>query len=323
MKMFLMTLVPLILLQEQNRLRLLLLVMTVSLGFFSVKAGIFSILTRGQHTVFGPDGTFISDNNSLALAELMILPVMVHLARTEPRPWVRRGLLVAVPLTLVSIIFSYSRGALVALVAVLGLHFATRKRWIYGAVFLVVAAGSMAFIPSKWFERMNTIKTYQSDPSAMGRINAWHFAFNVAQERPLTGGGFQVFTKALFLRYAPDPYDAHDAHSIYFEVLGEHGFVGLALFLLLLGSCLRSTGDVRKLARRNPSVGWAEDYATTLRLSLIAYAVGGTFLGMAYFDLYYNMVLAVLLLKVIVRKQLAAETAPPLVVVPQAAAVPA
>ena len=83
-------------------------------------------------------------------------------------------------------------------------------------------------IPEKWHERMSTIGTYQEDRSAMGRVNAWHFAFNLASERPLTGGGFSAFTNDLFIRYAPDPFDVHDAHSIYFEVLGEHGFLALA-----------------------------------------------------------------------------------------------
>ncbi len=80
---------------------------------------------------------------------------------------------------------------------------------------------------------MWTIRDYQEDSSSMGRINAWHFAANLAADRPVVGGGFQVFTPELFQKYAPNPTDFHDAHSIYFESLAEQGYVGLALFVLI------------------------------------------------------------------------------------------
>ena len=67
----------------------------------------------------------------------------------------------------------------------------------------------------------------------MGRINAWHVGWNMALDRPLTGGGLNAFTRETFARYAPNPYDFHDAHSIYFEVMAEHGFIGFTMFMLL------------------------------------------------------------------------------------------
>ena len=87
-------------------------------------------------------------------------------------------------------------------------------------------------MPQQWYDRMATISNYEQDPSAMGRINSWHMAFNLAKDRPL-GAGFESFRDAMFAMYAPDPGDVHDSHSIYFQVLGHHGFLGLFLFLLL------------------------------------------------------------------------------------------
>jgi len=72
-------------------------------------------------------------------------------------------------------------------------------------------------MPDAWMQRMGTIKTYEQDGSAMGRINAWHFAFNLALDRPIVGGGFETFQPDLFLKYAPEPENYHDSHSIYFE----------------------------------------------------------------------------------------------------------
>jgi probable O-glycosylation ligase (exosortase A-associated) len=308
-KIYIMTIVPLFLLQDKNRLRLLLLVMVGSIAFFSVKGGLFSLLTGGRYRVYGPSQSFIADNNALAVAELMVLPFMYFLAKTEPRKWVKRGLYLAVPLTLVSVIFSYSRGALLGLVAMLGVLIVTGRRWGLAMAFVVLAGAGLVFIPSQWFERMGTIGTYKQDESAMARFQSWGFAWNVATDRPITGGGFRVFSTDQFLRYGPDPFEAYDSHSIYFEVLGEHGFVGLILFLSLLGSSFLSLNWVERQIRGRPSIAWAKDYAVMLRLSLISYAVGGAFLGLAYFDLYYDVVAGVVLLRILVTRELEQETA--------------
>jgi len=308
-KIYIMTIVPLFLLQEKNRLRLLLLVMVGSIAFFSVKGGISSLLTGGHYRVYGPRQSFIEENNALAVAELMMLPLMIHLGRTEKRVWVKRGLYISAVLTLVSIIFSYSRGALLGLFAVAVVYVTSTRRWGYAIAFLLLAGIGYSFIPQQWYDRMRTIKSYKQDESAMARFNSWQFAINVAMDRPFTGGGFRVFSSDQFLRYGPDPYEAYDSHSIYFEALGEHGFVGLGLFLALMGSSFLSVSAVERSIRGRPSVAWAGEYCTMLRLSLVAYAAGGAFLGLAYFDLYYDVVAAVVLLKIIVRRDLAKEQA--------------
>ena len=102
----------------------------------------------------------------------------------------------------------------------------------------------------------------------------------------------------LFARYAPHPQDVHDAHSIYFEVLGEHGFVGLVLFLLLGFFAWRTCSLVAKQARPHPDGQWMADLASMLQVSLVGYATSGAFLGLAYFDLYYHLIALVVLVKV-------------------------
>jgi len=151
-----------------------------------------------------------------------------------------------------------------------------------------------AVMPQTWYDRMSTIKTYEEDQSAMGRINAWHTAFNVATER-VTGGGFDMLGTNTFRQYAPDPFMVHDAHSIYFEVLGEQGFIGLSLFLLLgLLAWLRAQ-QVIKRCRSDHENKWAADLVAMIQVSLVGYAVGGAFLGLAYFDLPYHLMIIILL----------------------------
>jgi probable O-glycosylation ligase (exosortase A-associated) len=152
---------------------------------------------------------------------------------------------------------------------------------------------------------MYTIDTYETDYSAMGRVNAWRFAANVAMDRPLIGGGFQVFSARWFAVYAPDPNDVHDAHSIYFEVLGEQGFVGLFLFLTLLFLTWRSCKFMIQLARRDDDLSWAADLGRMCQVSLIAYSSAGAFVGLAYFDFYYSIIALVVIAKLIVLERVA------------------
>lgn len=135
---------------------------------------------------------------------------------------------------------------------------------------------------------MNTIQTYQQDGSAMGRINAWHLAFNIANHR-ITGAGFEAYTPETFALYAPDPLDIHVAHSIYFSVLAEHGYIGLCLFLGIWLSTLGIAKQIRKETRHDKELLWLFHLAGMCQVALVGYAVGGAFLSLAYFDLPYNI----------------------------------
>jgi len=151
---------------------------------------------------------------------------------------------------------------------------------------------------------MGTISTYQEDPSAMGRINAWYFAYNIVNDRPILGGGFKVFSRRLFKEYAPEPDDVHDSHSIYFEMLAEQGYPGLIMFLALLSSSYFSLIRVKKIAEEFESLSWIKSYSDMLKMSIVAYCIGGAFLGLAYFDLIYQLIAAVIILKAMVRREL-------------------
>ena len=148
---------------------------------------------------------------------------------------------------------------------------------------------------------MATIGASDVDGSAQGRINAWMMAWNLAVARPI-GGGFEVITPELFARYAPNPLDIHAAHSIYFQVLGEHGFVGLFLFLLLWWSVWRWAGRLRVTGRTSTPDAWARQLGGMIQVSLVGYLVGGAFLSLAYFDLPYNLLVLAVVARRLVRQ---------------------
>jgi putative inorganic carbon (HCO3(-)) transporter len=304
-KIMLMVVVPLMLLKTKQHVQLLIWVLVLSLGFYGVKGGIFTIAGGGEFRVWGPASTFIEGNNEVALALVMVIPLMHYLQTMSPNKWIRRGFTVAMLLCAFASLGSYSRGALLAIAAMGGLlWFKSNKKLVLGLLMLLSVPVLVAFMPDKWGARMDTINTYQEDSSVQGRFNAWEMAFNLAKDRPLTGGGFEIYDYQTFARYAPNPQDVHAAHSIYFQALGEHGFVGLGLYLLL-GFLTWRTGTwiVRNTAKLE-EYKWAYSLANMIQVSLIGFAVGGAFLSLLYFDVPYYMMVAMVVTRVVVEREL-------------------
>lgn len=304
LKIMLMTFVTMMLINNRHRINLLVIVIVVSLGLYGVKGGIFTITTGGAYHVQGPNGTFIGGNNEIGLAMIMIIPLMRYLQLQINSNIGRLGMTAAIFLTIVSILGTQSRGDLLG-IAVMGVFLILKspKRFTFLALLVIVVPLILNFMPESWYQRMDTIGKYQEDESALGRINAWHFAVNLANDRPLIGGGFEVFRQPWFRIYAPEPNNVHDAHSIYFEVLGEQGYVGLFLFLLLALFTWRTGSKIIRQARHMPDMKWASDLAGMLQVSLIGFYSAGAFLGLANFDLYYGLIAIMVVTATIVEER--------------------
>jgi probable O-glycosylation ligase (exosortase A-associated) len=211
----------------------------------------------------------------------------------------------------IAAIGTQSRGAFLAIIAMgVFLWLKSRRKIALGAIGAATVFVVLALMPPEYYERMGTIREYEQDGSALGRINAWWFAWNLAVARPFVGGGFEAFQWWLFPIYAPDPSRVHDVHSIYFEILGEHGFVGLALFLSFFGAGWLSASALRRRVAKEPDHKWMADLASMVQVSLVGYAVGGAFLGLAYFDLPYHLVCIVVIMKSILSKERVEGVAP-------------
>ncbi len=310
MKIQLFLVITLMVMNSAERIRWLVWVATMSIAFFGIKGGVFTLTSGGSSMVLGPEGSFIEGNTEIALAISMALPLLRYLQMQSTRRWVRWGLGIGMALCAIAAIGSYSRGGLLA-VAAMGvfLWLKSRNKVVIGIGIAILVPLVLGFMPAQWFEKMNTIGTYEQDGSAMGRINAWHFAFNLAKDRPVTGGGFGAFTDEAFAVWAPNPTDVHDAHSIWFQMLGEQGYVGLALFVMLWLLAWRMASGIIKSCRRRDDLRWVSDLAAMIQVSFIAYWVGGSFLGLAYWDMPYVLLSILVLCRVLVDKQLGAVVA--------------
>ena len=296
LKIQLMTLATYFIVKDRRSINIVVWVAAMSIGFYGFKGGVFTIATGGRYLVWGPEGSFLSGNNEIALALTMVMPLLWYLWKQTDGKWVKRALAAGFVLCLASVTASYSRGAYLAIAAMLGaIWWRSDRKWLGAGLMVIATMLAFGLMPEKFTQRVDSIAEYKDDASAMGRINAWQFATNVALDHPVTGGGYGVFNREAFHRYAPDPEAFHDAHSIYFEILGEQGFVGLALFLGFAGFAFLESQRIRKATRDDPEKAWAFDLVTALQASAIAYAVGGAFLGLAYLDLPYQLVALVVL----------------------------
>ena len=156
----------------------------------------------------------------------------------------------------------------------------------------------------------------------MGRVIAWQVSSAIALRNPVFGGGFHAvqvyyiwdaFKEAPsllgFLNLPVPTFSAKAAHSIYFEVMGDLGFVGLGLFLLIM---LRSISSRYSIKRMTATLGepyqWARDMADMLMLSVLAYLVGGASVSLGYLEVIYMVVMLMELLRLHVARALAAAT---------------
>lgn len=294
MKVHVMCLVTLSLMTDWERVKQLVWVVVCSIGFFGLKGGIFTITSGGDYLVWGPPESAIQDNNHLAVGLVITLPLMYWLFTQARKKWLRGLVAFSALMTVLSIFGSHSRSAFLGVVAMsVFLLLKSQHKFAVGAVGVVVAAALVSFMPDEYWGRMETIRTYQQDASAMGRINTWHTAIRIANDR-LTGAGFEYYGPRAFARYAPNAEDIHSAHSIYFQALGEHGWIGLAIFLFIwLYVWSRCRMVIRQSAGSDDGAAMAL-LARMIQVSLIGFAVGGAFVNIGNWDMMYYLAIAAL-----------------------------
>lgn len=278
------------LLTSRDRIHALTWLIVISLGFYGVKGGIFTLMTGGGFQVVGPPDTMIADRNHAAVAMLFSIPLMNYLRLQSRHRLIQWGLAAAMMLTLVATIGSQSRGALVGTLAT-GFVFWMRSRGklLSGISIVLALALLVAFMPESWVERMNTIGEYREDESAMGRVTIWRIALLLALRRPLVGGGFRAVYVQDVVDFIDPTITARATHSIWFEVLGEHGFVVFFVWLAMFAAGIVYSMQLVRMARGRSDLDWARDLGRMAQVSMVAYAVGGTFLSLAYWDGFWTL----------------------------------
>jgi O-antigen ligase len=208
------------------------------------------VLTTGLPT--GDEGTRLEgtagDPNILAASLVAGIVLAAALASQTRKPLVRWLIVTSVIWMLIGFAATASRGGIIAAVVTFIAAFvflAPQRRYVgrLALVTTIVLAGFFLASPAVW-ERVT------ASDGGSGRTDIWTVATRIAQERPIVGTGLNNFTyvEGNYVR-EPGALTRVDlivdrpryVHNMYLELLAETGVVGLSLFLLFAGCCLRAS----------------------------------------------------------------------------------
>ena len=287
-----------------ERLHWLVRTIALSLGFHAVKLGLFVLATGFQQKAWGPDETYLAQENAIGIAFAANVPLLMYLFRVERARWLRWTVVAMGALSYPAVVGTFSRGAWLSLAAVSGLLLLRSRRSVLAislvAVLAIVSFGSLDQLASdRVTARWGDLKNWEEDSSAESRFWNWEFCRRVGLARPF-GGGFDFYSVEAYLRYYPEfvqrwPGKVWVCHSVWFELLAEHGVLGLVLGGGLLASCVLTLRRLGREARKQGVQTRAAELAPLLIVSFFGFLTGGTFLDVAYHELLYQLLAMVII----------------------------
>ncbi|MBN8926946.1 MAG: putative O-glycosylation ligase, exosortase A system-associated [Rhodospirillales bacterium] len=272
-------------------------VYVIALAANFVPFGLKTILGGGG---YGTNLGLVSGNSGLAeggllsTACLMAVPLALFLGRhTQLLPRytpITLGYLAVALLAVATAVGTYERSALVGLLALGATMFVRSRHKLRLGLFILVTAAFVAVLVSDaWLDRISTISTYQRDHSALTRLLIWQWTFTYAIHHPFGGGFMSYLINHVALPDGTVQF-ARAFHSIYFEMLGEQGWPGLLMFLLLSVITWIGLGRVSRRTRHRPHLVWCADLATALQSALAVFLTAGAFVGIAFQPMYWYMI---------------------------------
>ncbi len=312
-------------LNSRWRIHMTVMMVVAGLGFHGIVDGLKVINSGGSHIIYGIPRSTLSDNNLYALGMVMLLPLALYMAKYSVQQWVRWGFLGVFGLCVMTVLGSNSRGGFLAL-AILGIwYWVTSPRKLLSTLFVaIVAVGVVQFAPDRWFDRIETIQEADQDSSFLGRVAAWKVSVNIANDNPFFGAGFDATQVShIWEQYKyernfididiPKDMSFKAAHSNYFQVMGDLGYVGLIIFLAMLASAFMTRWKIKVLVKQAAhDASWAVDLATAINLSLVAFMAGGAGVSLTYFELAYLEIMMLSVIRRLLIEQAAAAAPVPL-----------
>jgi probable O-glycosylation ligase (exosortase A-associated) len=296
-KTIVMTLAIPFILNTRLKVEILLCAIVVGVSYYMVIGGIRTALGQGGYgmplvsTRLGDSG--IAETSSLSMVAVFTIPILFYIRNQslfrDRIPFLKSITLFLVICCLLTVIGTYARTGLVGLAFLAFLFFISSRHKVSVAIGSVVLATCLFMVASdKYVSRMQTIENATEEGSALGRIVVWKWTIDYVRDRPITGGGFDAYiaNAGQLSQYAPDSTDISFEnnrpkafHNIFFEVLGEQGYVGLLIYILLI---FRSWQLNWKLSRDVTADSALRSMATVLQQVIIIYCACGMFIGVAY-----------------------------------------
>jgi probable O-glycosylation ligase (exosortase A-associated) len=301
-------------LRTKLRIESLLLFMVLSAASIIIVGGIKTILSGGGYgelNLMVANNSGLYEGSTISMVAIAIIPLILWFTRYGtifPPDWKVKTFAYALVFACLLIpIGTSTRTGLLCIVLLAALMLRdTKKKFVYLGALGAVALVAIPFLPSAFTERMGTIKTYQADASASTRLAVWQWTMDYAKSHPM-GGGFEAYRQNQ-IRYEKVAVEsdgggnakvdrslevdkARAYHSAYFEMLGEQGYPGLAIWLLLnLAGIFRMEVLRRRYAKPEPGQEWIAPLASALQSGHLIYMLGGTFIAIAFQPFIYMLI---------------------------------
>lgn len=300
-------------LRTKLRIEALLLFMILSAASIIIVGGIKTLGSGGgygQLDLMVNNNSGLYEGSTISAVAITIIPLILWFSKhgtVFPPDWKVRTFCYALCFAclLIPIGTSARTGLLcIGLLAVLMLRDA-KRRMLYLVMAAIVGLAAVPFLPTAYTERMETIKEYKGDQSASTRLAVWKWTLDYVRDNPV-GGGFEAYrqnrlsfdtvtvaeqgaTATVERRAVVDAGRAY--HSSYFEMLGEQGYAGLVLWMLIqLGGIIRMEVIRRRYWRPDPGEEWVSPLATALQHGHLIYLLGAAFVGIAYQPFVYMLI---------------------------------
>lgn len=278
-------------LTSEKKIKIILLTLImINLSAVALSPEILENTMRSSSFLYA--GPYMGDGNDFALSLSITLPFMIYFFKTSSSNMLKFGFGIASLINIAFIILTQSRGGALTL-AGLGIFYISKSKNKLIALVLVMIASLLvfSFAPSQFFDRMSTIQDYENESSAMNRIRAWTGSFLMALDNPITGVGAGGFASAYGQFYRQEGFNrvAMNAHSVYFQILGELGFPGIFMILYLLIRNFKILINNRKILVKYSLVSLV-NLNEALTGGLLAFCIGAAFLSVQYYPHIYFLI---------------------------------
>ncbi|HEY0269941.1 MAG TPA: putative O-glycosylation ligase, exosortase A system-associated [Sphingomonas sp.] len=303
---------PLVL-RTRLRIEALLLFMILSASSLVITGGIKTLVSGGGYGELNlgvADNSNLYEGSTISTVAVAIIPLILFLARYGtifPREWKVR--LYATALIFACLLIPVGTAARTGLICIGALAILmlrdTKRRFLYMAGVAMAVAVAVPFLPASYTQRMHTIQGYQADASAGTRLAVWKWTWDYVQDHPF-GGGFNCYLQNHLTIHLADTkaaaggsstssavaYDqARAFHSSYFEMLGEQGWPGFLMWILLNLSGIFQMSLIRRRYRHaGEAEAWIAPLAGSLQIAHIIYMIGSLFVGIAFESFVYMLI---------------------------------
>ena len=303
---------PFFIFHEKRHIEFIMFFVAACICYYAVSVGIKTVIGGGGYgkaMIHGGVNQGLTESSTLSGMCAVCIAFLIYLkAHTEILEKFKGYGFIwygAMLLVFAGNVGTHSRTGLVVIATfvMMGLLFTKQK----GLVIVVALAFVMLgyFVADElWIERMLTIKGADEDSSAVGRLVVWQWTWDYAKQNPF-GGGFDAYLDnagqlSQYSDFTAGKLDnsAKAFHNVFFEVLGEHGYIGLGLYLSIIAATLLKFRSIRsKFAKGAADTRWLFDCATLSIIGYVCLLVTGMFVGIAYKPYFFFFPLIALALE--------------------------